>query len=238
MEEVHRFLDAAKGFRWNVVFDMLSKSTPDLLNAMPKGRWSVLHQAAFSGNKMIVLELLQLGANPNIENSQGHKPHDIASQRGFIELANLLKNKLSDDAPYVNEVELLCTKKTTGKREKLVVRVITKGYSQQLNCQFPRKIRSPGALFKTSSNNILLRRRKKKYFYMYTGPKDITPSSHITVYDDGADSVCAICMDAAPDSALAPCGHAQFCNQCISKLITCPICKKGFKTAILITMIE
>jgi hypothetical protein len=35
---------------------------------------------------------------------------------------------------------------------------------------------------------------------------------------------CAVCYDRAPDTALVPCGHAQFCSACSAQLNVCPLC--------------
>jgi hypothetical protein len=37
---------------------------------------------------------------------------------------------------------------------------------------------------------------------------------------------CVICMESEVDSAIIPCGHAQFCGQCIVKISECSICKQ------------
>jgi hypothetical protein len=48
--------------------------------------------------------------------------------------------------------------------------------------------------------------------------------------DDGDDGCCAICMDAARDTALEPCGHALLCASCASAVLHtaapfCPVCR-------------
>jgi hypothetical protein len=48
--------------------------------------------------------------------------------------------------------------------------------------------------------------------------------------DDGDDGCCAICMDAARDTALEPCGHALLCAACAHRVLrtavpACPVCR-------------
>jgi hypothetical protein len=48
--------------------------------------------------------------------------------------------------------------------------------------------------------------------------------------DDGDDGSCAICMDAARDTALVPCGHALLCGGCAARVLAtaapaCPVCR-------------
>jgi len=37
---------------------------------------------------------------------------------------------------------------------------------------------------------------------------------------------CTICMDAKPDQTFIPCGHCVCCEECSSKLTSCPLCRK------------
>mmetsp|Transcript_1427 Transcript_1427/g.3825 ORF Transcript_1427/g.3825 Transcript_1427/m.3825 type:complete len:184 (-) Transcript_1427:219-770(-) len=41
--------------------------------------------------------------------------------------------------------------------------------------------------------------------------------------------VCAVCLDAPCDVVLRPCGHAQFCEACATKLMSCPLCRASIE---------
>ena len=41
--------------------------------------------------------------------------------------------------------------------------------------------------------------------------------------DDGVQ--CQICYDAAPSVRLEPCGHEEFCTNCVTRCDSCPLCR-------------
>jgi hypothetical protein len=43
--------------------------------------------------------------------------------------------------------------------------------------------------------------------------------------DDDQENWCCVCWEVAPQMQLLPCGHAQFCPQCVSQLWKCPLCR-------------
>jgi len=70
----HIFLDFAKNFKWNEMFQML-ETTPILVNSEPGSpkRWTALHQAAFAHDLGVYQRLINdFDANPNIINRDGH----------------------------------------------------------------------------------------------------------------------------------------------------------------------
>lgn len=73
----HDFLDAAKGFNWSSVKEMLDKS-PDLINVQPCGRWTALHQAAYEGNEEMAKYLLEKGASRTATNRGGKTALQVA----------------------------------------------------------------------------------------------------------------------------------------------------------------
>jgi len=89
MELEHEFLDSAKSFGWAAVRSML-KETPDLINVQPSGRWTALHQAAYSGQADICKELVGLGADIQAVTRSGQTPADVAKGEA---------KKVLDEAP-------------------------------------------------------------------------------------------------------------------------------------------
>lgn len=73
-QEQHKFLEFAKNFKWNEMFQML-ETNPLLVNSEPGSpkRWTALHQAAFARDLGVYQRLInEFGANPNIINRDGH----------------------------------------------------------------------------------------------------------------------------------------------------------------------
>lgn len=53
---------------------------------------SALHNAAFKNNIKMVKLLLQHGANPDLKDNKGKTPLDLAEEKGFDEIYNILKD--------------------------------------------------------------------------------------------------------------------------------------------------
>ena len=77
LAEQHAFLDAAK-FRDYQAMMRMAEASPALINVMPCGRWSALHQAAEKGDAQAVQWLLGHGADPEALTPQGKRPRDVA----------------------------------------------------------------------------------------------------------------------------------------------------------------
>ena len=85
----HIFLDEAKRFNWPFVWSMLA-TQPDLINAQPCRRWSVLHQAAFFGDVSVTQRLLNLQADPcSLASCDNLRPIDVAGQYGGVSSADV-----------------------------------------------------------------------------------------------------------------------------------------------------
>jgi hypothetical protein len=62
------------------------------------------------------------------------------------------------------------------------------------------------------------------------GSKSAAPNTTLVDKDEKRPLVCSICMDARPNAAIQPCGHASFCETCLvemqrkSSRRTCPVC--------------
>lgn len=61
------------------------------VNVSQQGGWTPLHQAADHGNQPLVEFLLQVGADRTAKSSDGRTPAEMAAEKGFNELAVLLR---------------------------------------------------------------------------------------------------------------------------------------------------
>ena len=86
---------AAKGGCLEVV-KFLAEEGADI-NAIKHKRWTVLHSATYEGNLEIIRFLLEKGANPNIKDTNGKNPRDIA----------ILSSRHNKDKPYRAIIDLL-----------------------------------------------------------------------------------------------------------------------------------
>lgn len=118
---------------------------------------------------------------------------------------------------------------------KLRVRIITRGYYNDANCQFPRDMRIEGRTYTVPAHAISLITSRDKWFYSVKNKRDITIVSDeeaiamllesITVYEDQDMIECAICYDQPKCMVIIPCGHYHTCNDCTNKISSCPICR-------------
>jgi hypothetical protein len=136
-----------------------------------------------------------------------------------------------------SHVILKCIK----ERSKLRVKIITKGYNGDANCQFPRDCRTEGCLYKVKASNIRLITTRGKYYYSVArGAVEIldgeTEEAHvlggttvttanITVFEDERSSDCCICI-CESKQIVFNCGHLYTCKACSVLVKTCPICRQ------------
>jgi len=132
------------------------------------------------------------------------------------------------------EVNLECVKEGS----RLRVKIISPGYLNAANCQFPRAIRKVGAKYTVPRSAITLSSgRAGKYFYRIK-KKDITVLSEESIIEkiivekifEDDDEDCVICMDRPHSLIIVPCGHYCLCAVCVSILRQgseprCPICR-------------
>ncbi|NHV28386.1 ankyrin repeat domain-containing protein [Burkholderia sp. D-99] len=89
----HALADAARNRDWATMLDLVAKE-PALVNATRLGGTSLyapLHQAAYGGApKVVVAELLQLGAWRMLRDAQRERAVDIAARRGHRHLVDVL----------------------------------------------------------------------------------------------------------------------------------------------------
>jgi hypothetical protein len=85
--------DAAKGYNWPRVFEILS-ATQELVNSTRLGGTSLfapLHQAAHGGAPAEVAQrLIEMGAWRTLQNARGERPVDVAERQGHRHLLSVL----------------------------------------------------------------------------------------------------------------------------------------------------
>ncbi len=67
------------------------------INTEKYERWTALHAASYKGNLEIIKFLLEKGANPNIRDTDGKNPRDVA----------VLRSRHNKDKPYDEIIHLL-----------------------------------------------------------------------------------------------------------------------------------
>jgi hypothetical protein len=144
-------------------------------------------------------------------------------------------------------VTLQCVKESGNK---LRVRILSPGFIQTANCQFPRNIRAEGRLYSVPQAAVTLVARGSKYFYHInksaitilggTAATAATAAAvaianatvKIHVYED-EDPTCVVCMSAPKTAVFVPCGHHSCCAVCTASLKNkCPMCRQLIVTVI------
>ncbi|EPZ36198.1 hypothetical protein O9G_002264 [Rozella allomycis CSF55] len=150
------------------------------------------------------------------------------------------------------EVFLKCVK----EGGRLRVRIISPGYYNDANCQFPRAIRQEGRYFSVPRESITLSQTASCYFYRVRDPitvldeapnvsrgrkkkptikkdkVDETPKfENIEIFTDENEKECVICLDTEKEVVFIPCGHYCSCLACAQKLSPskCPMCRTAIK---------
>lgn len=54
------------------------------------------------------------------------------------------------------------------------------------------------------------------------------PKAEAEAREDG-ERPCSVCLEAAVEVALRPCGHAVLCRECAKAVSTCPVCRAGVR---------
>ena len=138
------------------------------------------------------------------------------------------------------KITLKCLK----EKSKLRVRIITPGYYNNANCQFPRDIRKEGRIYQSPSSGVKLAKGPRGKFFYRINKNGIEivednlnlkegEKHHLKVYGDDDEKECIICMDQPKGVVYSPCGHYCCCRNCaetISKnsnsiLGECPMCR-------------
>ena len=121
---------------------------------------------------------------------------------------------------------------------KLRVKIISNGYNNTANCQFPKNIRVEGQKYKVPDYAIkVVQRGVDKFFYNVNkslielvGP-DIVLDKVDKIYDM---ENCCICLDEECNMVMVPCGHLCLCFGCSKSYKTqkCPLCRSDIITRI------
>ena len=137
-----------------------------------------------------------------------------------------------------NYVYLQCIKEAG----KLRIKVISSGYLQSANTQFPKDIRIEGRKYKVLASDINLIQTRGKYFYsvkqkdkiiIIENPEEIKVDlTNIKIHTDEETQDCIICMDNIKQIVFDPCGHFYTCDRCSNKVTICPICRTNITNRI------
>lgn len=122
------------------------------------------------------------------------------------------------------------------EKNKLRVKIISHGFNNQANCQFPKDIRKEGRKYSVLSCFIkLVKGPNGKYFYRVSSKNDnikilsendiINMNKNIKIYEDKDIDECLICMSNKKNTVCAPCGHYYACNICLLQMNKCALCR-------------
>lgn len=123
---------------------------------------------------------------------------------------------------------------------KLRIKVVSPGYSQHANCQFPKDIRVENCEYTVPKSDCVMANTKNKFFYRIkkNNIKILKPSlipADFKVYGEEELHECAVCMTNLEDQPslkfviLVKCGHYALCEACAHHCFinsnTCPLCR-------------
>lgn len=100
-------------------------------------------------------------------------------------------------------VELVCVKEGS----RLRVRIVSKGYFNDANCQFPRDLRVEGRRYKVPAHSITLVESRGKHFYSIPRGVATILDKPTKVFEDVDEPDCAICLSEPKEMVFVPCGH-------------------------------
>jgi hypothetical protein len=146
--------------------------------------------------------------------------------------------------------------KCVRERGKLRVKILTAGYMNQANCQFPRDIRKEGCHYKAKAGNIRLVTTRGKYYYsvsrgyvevlgetvekpdlvgVRSAPGAAPSSAAPATTGDPTANIKVFEDDRTDDCCICMCvekqivfncGHLYTCQACSVMVHTCPICRQ------------
>lgn len=137
-------------------------------------------------------------------------------------------------------VRLKCV--TEGHR--LRVKIISRGYNSEANCQFPRDIRKDGREYLVPVSDVTFSEMNCKFFYRIGRKKiqivdDVTKLAcdlnQLKIYGNVTDDQqqeCCICFcncNCNQMVVFAPCGHYCCCLTCSGKVNKCPLCRRDIQ---------
>lgn len=133
---------------------------------------------------------------------------------------------------------------------KLRVRIISHGYNNDANCQFPRALRENGRYFKAPASAVTLAKGSAGTFFYRVKPNNVTvivedtdqPITLKKIYADESDETCIVCFEAQRDRVLVPCGHYNMCSACAHEIETttkkCPYCRSIIVRSVTLDQIQ
>lgn len=138
----------------------------------------------------------------------------------------------------MDEVVLKCVK----EGNKLRIKIISPGYIQSANCQFPKNIRVENQEYTVPKSNVIMADTRGKFFYrikktdIKIKEKSI-PLSNLIVYGDEDLTECQICMEESTNIDIVfvifvPCGHYCCCKTCAAQLKQCCLCRAQIQQVI------
>jgi hypothetical protein len=129
---------------------------------------------------------------------------------------------------------------------KLRVRILTPGYLNLANCQFPRDIRIECARYRVRATDIKLITARGRWFYSVKKKEEIEVLNQVNlananttnqldssnlpnlanlqIYEDKDEQECAICLSEQKNTVFYPCGHYHACTKCSNMIKFCPMC--------------
>ena len=147
-------------------------------------------------------------------------------------------NVIMNEQPAVSELRVFL--KCYKEGGKLRVKIESNGFNQSANCQFPKDIRAEGhpyGIVHPSQISIAVR-GSQRFFYRVTKPIRIETDTAVPdigrvfngekpnkVYEDVDDDDCVVCLTNPKKYILVPCGHYQYCEDCVALLQKCPLCR-------------
>ncbi len=127
----------------------------------------------------------------------------------------------------MEEVYLECVKENS----KLRIKILSTGYYNNLNCQFPKNLRVEGQRYSVPSSSITLVKSRNKHFYRISSKSIniVNNDTVLKVFEDDENKECIICMTNLKSHVFITCGHYVSCKECAETVNTttkkCPICR-------------
>jgi C3HC4-type zinc finger (RING finger) protein len=123
---------------------------------------------------------------------------------------------------------------------KLRVKIVSDGFNQDANCQFPRDIRAEGQLYSVVASQISIAARGgQKWFYRVSKPIIVETETFqfrvprpLRVFEDTEMDECIVCLVSPKKFILVPCGHYSLCDECVRALNKCPLCRASIASKI------
>jgi len=122
-------------------------------------------------------------------------------------------------------VILQCVK----EKSRLRVKIISNGYNNDANCQFPKAIRKEGLKYKVPPEAIKVVQRTGKFFYHVDKSLIEILTEDTNIGQIYTSENCCICLDEECGMVMVPCGHLCLCDGCSIqyKDNKCPMCRSN-----------